>query len=127
MYSVLIFYSVFLGSYEQSPRFMEAYGDSLENENIGLGSGENQLREDLAEAMLETTVAPHRVPGKLKNNCTLHAVLSNLLSNLLHNLNKQLDKYLLVSFKKKKVKKGNTFAIFKVRTFTNFSQFSIKH
>ncbi|XP_033216426.1 uncharacterized protein LOC117172516 [Belonocnema kinseyi] len=51
-------------SYEQSPRFMEPCGDSLENENMGLGSGENQLREDLAEAMLETSVAPHRVPGR---------------------------------------------------------------
>ena len=46
---------------------MEAYGDSMENENIGIGSGENQLREDLAEAMLETSAAPHRVPGKLEN------------------------------------------------------------
>ncbi|XP_047369803.1 serine-rich adhesin for platelets-like isoform X3 [Vespa velutina] len=51
-------------SYEQSPRFMEAYGDSLDNEHIGVGSGENQLREDLAEAMLETSIAPHRAPGR---------------------------------------------------------------
>ncbi|KAL2712671.1 flocculation protein FLO11-like [Vespula squamosa] len=50
-------------SYEQSPRFMEAYGDSLDNEHIGVGSGENQLREDLAEAMLETSIAPHRAPA----------------------------------------------------------------
>ncbi|XP_031829238.2 uncharacterized protein LOC116425518 isoform X1 [Nomia melanderi] len=47
-------------SYEQSPRFMEAYGDCLDSENAGVGSGENQLREDLAEAMLETSIAPHR-------------------------------------------------------------------
>lgn len=53
-----------LGSYEQSPRFMEAYGDPLDSENAGVGSGENQLREDLAEAMLETSIAPHRAPGK---------------------------------------------------------------
>lgn len=46
---------------------MEAYGDSLENENIGIVSGENQLREDLAEAMLETSAAPHRGPGKINN------------------------------------------------------------
>ncbi|KAG7210236.1 hypothetical protein KM043_011785 [Ampulex compressa] len=51
-------------SYEQSPRFMEAYGDSLDSENTGIGSGENQLREDLAEAMLETSIAPHRAPGR---------------------------------------------------------------
>ncbi|XP_046748499.1 uncharacterized protein LOC124412566 [Diprion similis] len=51
-------------SYEQSPRFLETYGDSLENESIGVGGGENQLREDLAEAMLETATTPHRVPGR---------------------------------------------------------------
>ncbi|CAK9805245.1 Breast carcinoma-amplified sequence 3 homolog [Anthophora quadrimaculata] len=51
-------------SYEQSPRFMEAYGDSLDSENTGVGGGENQLREDLAEAMLETSIAPHRAPGR---------------------------------------------------------------
>lgn len=42
---------------------MEAYRDSLDNEHVGVGSGENQLREDLAEAMLETSIAPHRAPG----------------------------------------------------------------
>ncbi|XP_033317343.1 uncharacterized protein LOC117215047 isoform X2 [Bombus bifarius] len=51
-------------SYEQSPRFMEAYGDPLDSENAGVGGGENQLREDLAEAMLETSIAPHRAPGR---------------------------------------------------------------
>lgn len=51
-------------SYEQSPKFMEAYGDSLDSENTGVGSGENQLREDLADAMLETSMAPHRAPGR---------------------------------------------------------------
>ncbi|XP_078051890.1 uncharacterized protein LOC144477984 isoform X2 [Augochlora pura] len=50
-------------SYEQSPRFMEAYGD-LDGENAGVCGGENQLREDLAEAMLETSIAPHRAPGR---------------------------------------------------------------
>ncbi|KOX73985.1 Breast carcinoma-amplified sequence 3 like protein [Melipona quadrifasciata] len=49
-------------SYEQSPRFMEAYGDPLDSENAT--GGENQLREDLAEAMLETSIAPHRAPGR---------------------------------------------------------------
>lgn len=53
------------GSYEQSPRFVEAYGDALDHEQqVGvIGSGENQLREDLAEAMLETSSTPHRVTG----------------------------------------------------------------
>nr|XP_033323957.1 uncharacterized protein LOC117219144 isoform X1 [Megalopta genalis]XP_033323966.1 uncharacterized protein LOC117219144 isoform X1 [Megalopta genalis] len=50
-------------SYEQSPRFMEAYGD-LDGENASVCGGENQLREDLAEAMLETSIAPHRAPGR---------------------------------------------------------------
>lgn len=44
---------------------MEAYGDPLDSENMGIGSGENQLREDLAEAMLETSIAPHRAPGNI--------------------------------------------------------------
>lgn len=52
-----------VGSYEQSPRFMEAYGDPLESENP-TGSCESQLREDLAEAMLEISIASHRAPGK---------------------------------------------------------------
>lgn len=51
-------------SYEQSPRFMEAYDDPLDNESTCIGGGESQLREDLAEAMLETCSAPHRVPGR---------------------------------------------------------------
>ncbi|KAK0179565.1 hypothetical protein PV327_005306 [Microctonus hyperodae] len=51
-------------SYEQSPRFMEAYGDSLEGDIVPMGNGENQLREDLAEAMLETSTASHRAPGR---------------------------------------------------------------
>uniref|UniRef100_A0A0C9RK46 CG43154_0 protein n=1 Tax=Fopius arisanus TaxID=64838 RepID=A0A0C9RK46_9HYME len=50
-------------SYEQSPRFMEAYGDSLGNETMDMGNGENQLRVDLAEAMLDISGAANRVPG----------------------------------------------------------------
>lgn len=42
---------------------MEVYSDSLENDSMGSGHGENQLREDLAEAMLETSTAPNRVTG----------------------------------------------------------------
>lgn len=56
-----------IGSYEQSPRFMEAYGDPLDSENVAVGSCESQLREDLAEAMLEISIASHRAPGK----CTI--------------------------------------------------------
>ncbi|KYN44495.1 Breast carcinoma-amplified sequence 3 like protein [Trachymyrmex septentrionalis] len=51
-------------SYEQSPRFMEAYGDPLDSENVAVGSCESQLREDLAEAMLEISIASHRAPGR---------------------------------------------------------------
>ncbi|XP_072754963.1 uncharacterized protein [Anoplolepis gracilipes] len=51
-------------SYEQSPRFMETYGDPLDSENIAVGSCESQLREDLAEAMLEISIASHRAPGR---------------------------------------------------------------
>ncbi|XP_011860284.1 PREDICTED: uncharacterized protein LOC105557614 [Vollenhovia emeryi] len=51
-------------SYEQSPRFVEAYGDPLDSENVAVGSCESQLREDLAEAMLEISIASHRAPGR---------------------------------------------------------------
>ena len=54
-----------LGSYEQSPRFVDAYSDALEYESIGvIGCGESQLKEDLAEAMLETSSVPLRIDGK---------------------------------------------------------------
>lgn len=43
---------------------MEAYGDPLDSENAAVGSCESQLREDLAEAMLEISIASHRAPGK---------------------------------------------------------------
>lgn len=43
---------------------MEAYGDPLDSENVVVGSCESQLREDLAEAMLEISIASHRAPGK---------------------------------------------------------------
>lgn len=68
-------------SYEQSPRFMEAYGDSLENENIGIVSGENQLREDLAEAMLETSAAPHRGPGANQSVASFEDLSSSSFSS----------------------------------------------
>lgn len=55
--------NIILGSYEQSPRFVETYGDALDHESI-IGGGENQLREDLAEAMLETSSTPHKATGK---------------------------------------------------------------
>lgn len=43
---------------------METYGDPLDNENVTVGSCESQLREDLAEAMLEISITSHRAPGK---------------------------------------------------------------
>lgn len=45
---------------------MEAYGDPLDCENAA-GSCESQLREDLAEAMLEISIASQRAPGKYVN------------------------------------------------------------
>ncbi|XP_044579572.1 uncharacterized protein LOC123261814 isoform X1 [Cotesia glomerata] len=51
-------------SYEQSPRLTETFENSVENDGVGIGNGENQLREDLAEAMLETSAAAHRAPGR---------------------------------------------------------------
>lgn len=62
---------LYTGSYEQSPRFMEAYGDPLDSENVAVGSCESQLREDLAEAMLEISIASHRAPGKCVNDTDL--------------------------------------------------------
>lgn len=69
------------GSYEQSPRFVEAYGDALDHEHVGvLGSGENQLREDLAEAMLETSSTPHRVAGMtIRNHASTRVLISLVL------------------------------------------------
>ncbi|XP_014224043.1 breast carcinoma-amplified sequence 3 homolog [Trichogramma pretiosum] len=73
-------------SYEQSPRFVEAYSDALDHEtpstfnssgagdDVGAG-GENQLREDLAEAMLETSSMPHQ--STVLPMCRRSAVRSN--------------------------------------------------
>lgn len=78
----------FVGSYEQSPRFMEAYGDPLESENA-TGSCESQLREDLAEAMLEISIASHRAPGKYDEatngigNLTISITVNECRSTLL--------------------------------------------
>jgi len=49
-----------LGSYDQSPRLMEVYGES-EGDLMGVGS---QLREDLAEAMLEGPAGGGHAPPK---------------------------------------------------------------
>lgn len=43
----------------------ETFENSVENDGVGIGNGENQLREDLAEAMLETSAAAHRAPGMI--------------------------------------------------------------
>lgn len=71
-------------SYEQSPRFMEAYGDCLENEAAPTGdpgNGENQLREDLAEAMLETSAAPHRAVGGTQSVASYEDLSSSSFSS----------------------------------------------
>lgn len=52
---------MFIGSYDQSPRLMDVYGDT-EGDVVGVGS---QLREDLAEAMLESPAgAATKDPGE---------------------------------------------------------------
>lgn len=68
----------FTGSYEQSPRFVDTYGDALDRYDNSCGSGENQLREDLAEAMLETSAAPHRSTGKHVFYCYWYCTASGL-------------------------------------------------
>jgi hypothetical protein len=56
--------SCLAGSYDQSPRLMEVYGDAV-GDSDGSGPGESQLREDLADAMLESPGIPIRDTGEL--------------------------------------------------------------
>jgi hypothetical protein len=51
------------GSYEQSPRLLEAYGADGADSDGSPGPGETQLREDLADAMLESPGVPTRDTG----------------------------------------------------------------
>lgn len=53
-----------LGSLEQSPCYVDAYADAFDHDSIGIvGCGESQLKEDLAEAMMETSSTPHKIAG----------------------------------------------------------------
>lgn len=51
------------GSYEQSPRLLEAYGADGADSDGSAGLGESQLREDLADAMMESPGIPARDAG----------------------------------------------------------------
>jgi hypothetical protein len=51
------------GSYEQSPRLLEAYGADGADSHGSAGLGESQLREDLADAMMESPGMPTRDTG----------------------------------------------------------------
>jgi hypothetical protein len=51
------------GSYEQSPRLLEAYGADGADSDGSAGVGESQLREDLADAMMESPGIPTRDTG----------------------------------------------------------------
>jgi hypothetical protein len=51
------------GSYEQSPRLLEAYGADGADSDGSAGPGETQLREDLADAMMESPGVPTRDTG----------------------------------------------------------------
>lgn len=51
------------GSYEQSPRLLEAYGADGADSDGSAGLGETQLREDLADAMMESPGIPTRDTG----------------------------------------------------------------
>lgn len=50
--NILIKFNCFTGSVEQSPRMSHFPFEN--SDNFGLGSGETQLREDLADAMKES-------------------------------------------------------------------------
>jgi hypothetical protein len=51
------------GSYEQSPRLLEAYGTDGVDSDGSAGPGETQLREDLADAMMESPGIPTHDTG----------------------------------------------------------------
>ena len=52
-----------IGSFEQSPRTVEIFSEAMDHVSASPNAtGENQLQEDLAEAMLET---PHRPAGMI--------------------------------------------------------------
>ncbi|PNF22320.1 hypothetical protein B7P43_G02923 [Cryptotermes secundus] len=51
-------------SYEQSPRLLEAYGTDGAESDGSAGPGETQLREDLADAMMESPGIPTHDTGR---------------------------------------------------------------
>jgi hypothetical protein len=51
------------GSYEQSPRLLEAFGTDGADSDGSAGPGETQLREDLADAMMESPGIPTHDTG----------------------------------------------------------------
>jgi len=53
----------YAGSCEQSPRLLEAYGADGADSDGSAGPGETQLREDLADAMMESPGVPTRDTG----------------------------------------------------------------
>lgn len=66
---ILIFYVVFLGSYEQSPRLLEMH--RCHRRDSDSSTGDLQLREDLADAMQESP-APAREQGMFKQPLSLN-------------------------------------------------------
>lgn len=68
-------------SYEQSPHLLEVYGaDSGEAEHWG-GFGDSRLREDLADAMLESPGAPSREKGGCQSLASCSDLSSSSLSS----------------------------------------------
>lgn len=66
----LIFFLCITGSYEQSPRLVDQYHhhENLMGSDFSIGTGDSQLREDLADAMRESPGGYSRDTGKF-NNC----------------------------------------------------------
>lgn len=60
---LIFFFSITLGSIEQSPRMTQLYYEQPES-SFTIGTGDNQLREDLADAMRETAGMPLLDAGK---------------------------------------------------------------
>lgn len=68
-------------SYEQSPHLLEVYGaDSGDAEHWG-GHGDSRLREDLADAMLESPGAPSREKGGCQSLASCSDLSSSSLSS----------------------------------------------
>lgn len=57
---------MFIGSYEQSPRLLEMHRNNRRDSDSSTGAGDSQLREDLADAMMESPGLSIREQGKPK-------------------------------------------------------------